>query len=376
MNLNFAENFKSLRKEKGITQEKIADILGVSSQSISRWELCICYPDIEMLPSIANYFGVTVDHLLSNDVLSKEKERGLFWKKLDQLSYSTTETIDFVNEYCKKYPEDDSYAFQLICAIKDYAFRNEKRAEECMPLLLKNVQRLLETQYRYETIRIMITLCAEDELEKWLDMTPYKSDFSRRACLVERAYNCESANPSYIQQGLERFETFAAQLDSRCPDSLGARRKAKHQESVLKAVRAFGGDAVPDGWKFFYAYKELVLSACLFGCGETETGWQHFDSAIKMCKDALSIEDEWLDIGGEFFSNLKVNKIWNYAIDEDGNKHKLFDVVNYSFSDMDDIYYLLTAPQWAWFNSVRKTDKFQAAVTWAKEAYHQLNEEE
>ena len=376
MNLNFAENFKRLRKEKGITQEKIADILGVSSQSVSRWELCICYPDIEMLPSIANYFGVTVDHLLSNDILSKERDSKLFLEKLDQLSSSTTETIDFVNEYCKKYPEDDCYAFQLICAIKDYAFGNKSRAEECMPLLLKNVQRLLETQYRYETIRIMIALCAEDELEKWLDMTPYKSDFSRRACLVERAYNCKSANPSYIQQGLERFETFAAQLDSRCPDSFGARRKAKHQESVLKVVRSFGGDAVPDGWKFFYAYKELVLSACLFGCKETEKGWQHFDSAIETCKDALSITDEWLDIGGEFFSNLKVNKIWNYAIDEDGNKHKLFAVVNYAFSDMDFIYDLLTNSRWAWFDSVRENPKFQSAVAWAKEAYHQLNEEE
>ena len=39
MNLNFAENFKRLRKEKNATQEKTADALGVSSQSVSRWEL-------------------------------------------------------------------------------------------------------------------------------------------------------------------------------------------------------------------------------------------------------------------------------------------------------------------------------------------------
>ena len=71
MNLNFAENFKRLRKEKGITQEKVAEVLEVSGQSVSRWELGICYPDLEMLPSIANYFDVTVDSLLSNDVNSK-----------------------------------------------------------------------------------------------------------------------------------------------------------------------------------------------------------------------------------------------------------------------------------------------------------------
>ena len=67
MNLNFSENFKQLRKEKGYTQEKIAEVLGVTGQTISRWELGMCYPDIELLPSIANYFGVTVDILLSND---------------------------------------------------------------------------------------------------------------------------------------------------------------------------------------------------------------------------------------------------------------------------------------------------------------------
>ena len=67
MKLNFPENIKQLRKEKGITQESLAEQLGVSAQSISRWELSICYPDLEMLPSIANFFGVTVDYLLTLD---------------------------------------------------------------------------------------------------------------------------------------------------------------------------------------------------------------------------------------------------------------------------------------------------------------------
>ena len=99
-----------------------------------------------MLPSIANYFGVTVDYLLSNDLHSKEKDRALFWEKLDEFSDSTTEAIDFINEYCQKYPEDDGYAFQLICAIRNYALGNAQKTKEYMPLLLKNVQRLLETQ--------------------------------------------------------------------------------------------------------------------------------------------------------------------------------------------------------------------------------------
>ena len=114
MNLNFAENFKRLRKEKGVTQEKVAEALDVSSQSVSRWELSICYPDVELLPSIANYFEVTVDSLLSNDVTSKRRDREIFSEKIDTLSDESTERIDFVREYCRKYPEEDYYVYHLV----------------------------------------------------------------------------------------------------------------------------------------------------------------------------------------------------------------------------------------------------------------------
>jgi len=51
-----------LRKEKGVTQESLAEVVGVSSQAVSKWESGGS-PDIEQLPAIANYFGVTIDSL-------------------------------------------------------------------------------------------------------------------------------------------------------------------------------------------------------------------------------------------------------------------------------------------------------------------------
>ena len=65
MKLNIGETIKTLRKGKDIIQEELADILGVSYQSVSKWESGLCYPDMEMLPTIADFFGVTVDKLLS-----------------------------------------------------------------------------------------------------------------------------------------------------------------------------------------------------------------------------------------------------------------------------------------------------------------------
>jgi len=67
MKLNIGENIKRLRKERDITQEEFAEMLGVSCQSVSRWENASCYPDIELIPTIASFFGISADRLMGMD---------------------------------------------------------------------------------------------------------------------------------------------------------------------------------------------------------------------------------------------------------------------------------------------------------------------
>ena len=68
MELSIGINIKALRKEKDLTQEQLAELFGVSFQAVSKWETGAAYPDIEMLPRIARFFGVTTDELLGVDV--------------------------------------------------------------------------------------------------------------------------------------------------------------------------------------------------------------------------------------------------------------------------------------------------------------------
>lgn len=73
MNINIGENLKILRKSKDITQEMLADFLGVSFQTVSKWERGDCFPDIIMLPSLANFFEVSIDELMGmNEIRSKQ----------------------------------------------------------------------------------------------------------------------------------------------------------------------------------------------------------------------------------------------------------------------------------------------------------------
>lgn len=57
-------NIKKLRLAKGLTQEDFANRLGISVQTVSRWETLSNYPDLSMLPILASFFGVTTDYLL------------------------------------------------------------------------------------------------------------------------------------------------------------------------------------------------------------------------------------------------------------------------------------------------------------------------
>ena len=80
--MEFNEKLQELRKQKGVTQEELANYLYVSRTAISKWESGRGYPNIDSLKAIAKFFEVTIDELLSGDELltiaeedTKQKER-------------------------------------------------------------------------------------------------------------------------------------------------------------------------------------------------------------------------------------------------------------------------------------------------------------
>ena len=67
--MEFNEKLQKLRKQKGLTQEELAQALFVSRTAISKWESGRGIPNIESLKATANFFGITIDELLSGDEL-------------------------------------------------------------------------------------------------------------------------------------------------------------------------------------------------------------------------------------------------------------------------------------------------------------------
>ena len=82
--MEFNEKLQELRKQKGLTQEELAEVLFVSRTAVSKWESGRGYPNIDSLKAISKFYGVTIDKLLSGDELltiaeedTKLKERTL-----------------------------------------------------------------------------------------------------------------------------------------------------------------------------------------------------------------------------------------------------------------------------------------------------------
>ncbi|MBQ8551402.1 MAG: helix-turn-helix transcriptional regulator [Clostridia bacterium] len=86
MQLDLGQKIRELRRREGCTQEALAEAVGVTSQAVSRWEANGGYPDMEMIPSIANYFGVSIDELFGyNNERSKKIDE--LATKIDQMNF-------------------------------------------------------------------------------------------------------------------------------------------------------------------------------------------------------------------------------------------------------------------------------------------------
>ena len=70
--MSFAENLKQIRKEKNISQEKLAELLDVSRQAVSKWEQGIGYPEVEKLLLLSKELNISLDSLMETEIANGE----------------------------------------------------------------------------------------------------------------------------------------------------------------------------------------------------------------------------------------------------------------------------------------------------------------
>lgn len=105
---------QELRTEKGYTQERLAQMLGVSTAAVSKWECANAYPDITLLPKIAEIFNVSIDYLLGYDI-SNQKSISEIINEANRLrkELKGDEAEELIRQISSRYPNNRQLQFEL-----------------------------------------------------------------------------------------------------------------------------------------------------------------------------------------------------------------------------------------------------------------------
>lgn len=189
MQIKIGKVIQRLRKERNLTQEQLAKFIGVSTPAVSKWESGNSYPDIELLPLLADFFNVSIDKLLNYKIDLSEEEVMKIYKELEsgfariEIDLSTEEPKEefrqdlesvkkLSNMYIEKYPK--SYLLKLrICSLYQmYSYKFGKselndRVKETTNILEDIVRNTDDIQIK-ETALIILSnaYCMLEDYEK------------------------------------------------------------------------------------------------------------------------------------------------------------------------------------------------------------------
>ena len=278
MKLKLDETILRCRREKNLTQEELAAALGVSPQSISNWEHG-GYPDIELLPSIANYFGITVDELIGNDKISVEEDIAAFPGKY--YSADGEERLKLAVTYHRKYPNNFNIMELLACVITYGGFY---QSSVYMKLLRDVCGRIIgectDAGIRENAIYYMCRAADGDEFERWCAMLPVS--FGLTYYETKESHLRESGDTAAARRLYGRNNTaLLLHFTSRdyCADGDAAYAEVNSLWR-MKMLACGENGAVPDGFLGQYAFYRLCHASALFGCGRTEEGFAELEGAV------------------------------------------------------------------------------------------------
>lgn len=132
MKIYLCNKIRELRHRDGRTQEALADALGVTSQAVSRWEANGSYPDMELIPSIANYFGVTIDELFGYQNNRESKIERIIEKiysyniKIRADDEWIDECVSMLRESLAEFPQNERLLITLADTLTEAGWRKHQ----------------------------------------------------------------------------------------------------------------------------------------------------------------------------------------------------------------------------------------------------------
>ncbi len=170
MKLKLGENLRRLRKERELTQEQFSDAIGVSFQAVSRWENGTAYPDMELLPALSSFFGVSVDTLLGCPEAEKEEQATALLNDLQkaacEVPFDEERVIALIRDF-RRHHLNSKVAERFWSTNQNVM--NCYRSPVVLPEVRKTAELLLQKEHNAQTIWHMAMLEEEERLDVFLE---------------------------------------------------------------------------------------------------------------------------------------------------------------------------------------------------------------
>lgn len=328
MQLDLGTNIRQLRRRDKRTQEALAEALGVTAQAVSRWESGGSYPDMNLIPSIANYFGVSIDELFGytnqreqriDDLVTQIYE--MKWKN-NGVDHNISECIAVAREALVEFPGNDKLMLSLASVLYTAGYvrygechlideegysiydteKHKTYAEwrEAVPLYEKALQTLPLGVLRDRAVKELSQLYLNlGEHEKGITLAESAPDlWNCREFL--RAYACDGkqyvkAHSETLLMTVRACAVFIVNITTGDQRHLTPREKADGLASAIRLFEVICPDGNYGCHHGYIASLEMLHSLYLWLDGQKDAAFAALDRArenglklIQVCEDGIA----------------------------------------------------------------------------------------
>ena len=230
MNIRMGRKIRSLRKGRNISQEVLAQYLGVSFQAVSKWENGTAMPDVALIPAIASFFEVSTDELFDFNMMEQEKRVDGLCEAAAAYRFSDPARSErMLRDALKQYPGNDIILNNLL-----YTMRAPQRCQEAVELCKAILESTRCDEVKYDVLRILAETYHEmgqqnlvkPTLEQIPELYFTKLELAAKLLDGEEAMNAASAQACISRDDLMDMLSRMSQLFRQAGDTEQADRYA------------------------------------------------------------------------------------------------------------------------------------------------------